>query len=300
MRGVYANEILDGLMDLHRHGEFPGYAVGFPSLDELYRVKPGCTTYITGTPSHGKTQFLFEVLMRLAVTHGQRHVLFTPETGDARSVWAKLISTYTQKHIGPQPRLGKNPMTELELIRAAAYLSTCFMVVDDEHASTSPEALIAFTEGIKKEFALNTLTLDPWNELDHDFTSRGGREDKYLEYTLGGLRRAARANNIHIFVVVHPKTPQKNQDGSRNPPDAYDMSGGASWYNKAEAILCVHRPDENQNLTEIRVQKAKPEIIGMKGTALLKYDRQTGRYSEWYGLQELPVQSAFLFDGNKF
>lgn len=280
MKNVSFLDIAGSINDLFMKGQDRGFSTGFKRVDEFYRVKMGCTTYITGIPSYGKTQFLFEILMNTSVNHGLRHAIYTPETGSAQDVWIKLIQTYTKKRFNDYGANGSERMTLKEVNMAGNYLTQFFTVIDSGEESPSPGSLLSFAVKLKSEFNPNTLTLDPWNELAHNFALAGGREDKYLEFTLGEVRRAARAQNIHIFIIAHPRTLKMDSSGKYNAPTAYEISGGGAWYSKAESIICIHRPDEDTNITQVMIQKAKPAIIGKKGVAELTYSLATGRYSE--------------------
>ena len=133
-------------------------------------------------------------------------------------------------------------------------------------------------------YQINTVSLDPWDELEHELN--GLREDEYLKKWLSRIRRFARKHNVHFNIVAHPKTPQKDKNGNYLPANAYDISGGSKWYNKGEAILALHRPLEmdtgepNTNMVKIMIQKAKPKCIGVKGVVELYLDRAKNRYYE--------------------
>lgn len=280
MKALTSTDLSGKINDIYKKGQNRGVSTGFKNIDELYRIKLGCTTYITGIPSHGKSQFLFEILMNTAVNNGMKHALFTPETGTPVDIWIKLIETYTKKRFSEHGNIGLERMTQRELSQATNYLSQFFILIDPEEDQLTPGNFLKFAESLKREHGIHTLTLDPWNELDHDFNSKGGREDKYLEFTLGEVRRAARAQKIHIFLIAHPRTMQQNAGGNYDAPTAFQISGGAAWYAKAESIICIHRPDIFSNLTQVHVQKAKPAIIGKQGRAELFFSMKTGRYTE--------------------
>lgn len=283
MKLISGIDISARLNDLYQKGQDRGYSSGFKGVDPYYRVKLGCTTYITGIPSHGKSQFLFDMLMNLSINEGVKHVLFTPETGETHDVWIKLIEMYTRKRFSKHGYIGEHQMSQKDLSLATGFLSEFFRVIDPMESSTSPQNFLEFAESIQQDFPFQTLTLDPWNELDHDFTIKAGREDKYLEFTLGEVRRASRKMQIHTFLVAHPRTKLRNAAGDYDAPTAYEISGGAPWYSKAESIICVHRPDEMIDSTEIIIQKAKPAIIGKKGKATLNFNIKTGRYDDPFG-----------------
>ena len=276
------NEVKGEVMSLYQNGQDRGESTGFKSLDEYYRVKKGCMTYITGTPSHGKTHFALELLLNLTESKGWNHAIFTPETGSDAEITALLMEKHTKKRFD---RFWNERMSEKEAEVTLGYLSQAFFLIDQDETMTVDKVLKEVLE-IKKDHGVDSFMIDPWNELSHDFSGNGGREDKYLEFTLGKIRRFAREHHLHAFVIAHPKTLHKNSNGSYEPATAWDISGGAPWYAKGESIICVYRPDET-NRSEIIIQKAKPPIIGKKGSCDLYYDIKTGRYYEFYNGRDL-------------
>lgn len=252
-----------------------GNYIGFDSLTEYYNVKLGCTTYIGGIPAHGKTEFLFEILMNMSEFYGWKHLLFTPETGTP----AEIIGELAHKFIGKPFIKNDFQMSETEKYQADAYLDEFFTVVDAGEGDMTIDDLLRIASDLKKEIDVKTLSIDPWNELKHDFEIAKGREDKYLEYMLGKIRRFARENKMHIFIVAHPRT-LRPLDGKYEAPTAFELSGGAAWYSKAESILCIHRPGIESTAVEIHIQKVKPKHIGKKGMIGLFFDWQKSRYYE--------------------
>jgi twinkle protein len=119
--------------------------------------------------------------------------------------------------------------------------------------------------------------IDPWNEVEHLFN--GLSETQYISQELTKIRRFARLNGIHIWIVAHPTKLQKNSQGKYDPPTMYDISGGAHWRNKADNGICVYR-DFETNQTEIIVQKIRFKEIGKLGSAKLKYT-YSGNYKAW-------------------
>lgn len=287
---VRLNDIMGKVESFITNPTHKTYAIGIPDLDKHYRVVLGRTTWVGGIPSHGKSEWTFEMQIRLSENHGFKHLIYTPETGEAEEVYAEIISKYTKM------LLRENAFNRLTLDHArhaAAFVNSHFIVRDMSENIPSPHDFIEEVKGFIKEEKIHTLTIDPWNELYHDFGPHGGREDKYLEYTLGLIRRFARKEDIHTFIVVHPRTLRKNSDGFYEPPTAFEFSGGAPWYAKGDSILCVHRPFEfsdteyERTFVDIHIQKAKPKYIGFKGTFKCDYDLQTGRYKPrhedvWY------------------
>lgn len=284
------NDIYGKFEDFIQNPLRKAYAIGIPEFDKLYKVVLGRTTWLGGIPSHGKTQFLLEMLIRLSENHGFRHLIYSPETGEAEEIYAELMCMYTKTLLREN---AINRLTKERAAHAAAFIHHHFIVRDmTENMPTPKEFIEEVGEFIKTE-KIQTITIDPWNEIYHDFNPHGGREDKYLEFSLGLIRRFARKEDIHTFIVVHPRTLRKNSEGIYEAPTAFEFSGGAPWYAKGDSILCAYRPFEfsdteyERTYVDIIVQKAKPKYIGFKGTFKCDYDLQHGRYrprheDKWY------------------
>ena len=283
MKLVHPSDIQQQVLHRYENGVDIGFNIGFSCLKDLYRVKLGCTTYYTGAPTSGKTEFLFEILLNLSDFYGWKHVIHTPETGSPVDIVAELAHKYVRKNF--KSGYG-NRMSEQELYAAIAWINEHFIILDaDDVAGCSLGMFLKEIDSLAINYSFQTVTIDPWDELEHDMA--GLREDEYLKKHLSYIRRYARKNNIHFNIVAHPKTPQKDQNNNYLPATAYDISGGSKWYNKGEAILSLHRPSElpdgepNTNMVLVMVQKAKPKEIGTKGTAELYFDLKANRFYEF-------------------
>ena len=60
------------------------------------------------------------------------------------------------------------------------------------------------------------------------------------------------------------------------------------WYAKAQSLVVVHRnwDDPNDYTTLIKVEKAKPRIVGKKGQVDLTYFGALGIYKDKYSTKE--------------
>lgn len=280
---VRLNDIQKKVIELINNPSVKVYSLGFDSLDPYYKIVLGSTTYIGGQPSHGKTEWLFEMLIRLTQLHGFRHLIYSPETGMAEKIYLELTCKYLSKVY----REGAfNRITEFDFINASAYIHEYFIVRDMTEISPTPDEFLKEINETVIEMKINTISIDPWNEMIHHFGDSGGRQDVYLERALSKTRTFARLYNLHLFIVAHPKTLQKNKEGKYDAPTAYDLSGGGTWYAKADSIICVYRPNEFSDIihertyVQIIVQKAKPKEVGVKGDINFNYDWHTGRYFE--------------------
>jgi twinkle protein len=268
------------------------YSLDIPELDPFYKIVLGSTTYIGGTPGHGKSEFLFEMLIRLSEKYSFKHLIFTPESGFAEDIYLELACKYLGKSNRPN---AFNRITKTDFYNTIGFITEHFIVREVEDKTPSPTSLMQEITECIYENEIKTVTIDPWNELLHNFSefNDGGRQDVYLEIALSNVRAFARKHKLHFFVVAHPRTLQKNKEGKYDPPTAYELSGGGTWFAKADSILCVHRPLEHSDthfertFVDIHVQKAKPKSVGMKGTAEIDYDWVTGRYKSREGSKQI-------------
>ena len=133
---------------------------------------------------------------------------------------------------------------------------------------------LVYREGIK------VLVIDPWNEIEHSIP-QGQREDQYISNQLAKIRRFARVNGVHVFVIAHPRQLEKDKHGNYPPPTAYDIAGGAMWRNNADNILCVHRPSMQTGETEVYIQKIRFRRNGKAGGKMrFKFHVGTSTYHE--------------------
>jgi hypothetical protein len=269
------SDLKEKLSHLYDIGVSPGVHIGFECLRELYTVKLGTFTLIGGYPSHGKTEFLLEILMNTAQFYGWRHGVFTPETGEPDEVAAELESKWMRKafgHPGHQYRMGKD-----EHYRAMDELEDQFFIVNNNVAELTVDKMLSVALKLKKEKNIDTFTIDPWNDLTHRFE----RQDVYLEEVLVKIRKFCHKHNMHFFILMHPRT-KAPVEGKLPVPTFHDYSGGGAWASKGFSIICMYRPDTG-NRAEVIMQKVKPKCVGKKGDAVLYFDWKTSRYYEKVG-----------------
>ncbi len=277
---------------LYDKGIVRGKDVGFTCLRKLYSIKPGCTTYIMGSPTSGKTELWFEFLINLSEFYGWKHVIYTPETGTKDEVVAELCSKYLKK---PFYKNYSGFMSDSERYKALAWLNEYFYIIDPGDKDISVTQFYAEVDRLERELSvtIQTTTIDPYNELKHDMKETGGRQDLYIETMLGICRRNAMKHNRHNCIITHcaDQKPVTTDGITYYPaPTAREYAGGQAWYRKGLGMIGVWRPPvglrdssgkpyEN-NEAHIIIHKAKPKGIGEKGIAKLFFDWQKNRYYE--------------------
>ena len=128
-------------------------------------------------------------------------------------------------------------------------------------------------------FGLNGLVVDPWNTLEHKFGD-GENETNYVSRVLSELSAFAKLNEIHIWVVAHPR--KMENDNNRRPvvPSPYDISGSANWFNKCDNAITIHRHrSDEDDYVGVHVHKIRFQYKnGKPGMGKLNYNVKTGKY----------------------
>lgn len=291
-------EVLSKVEELHEAGLQRGHSTGWPGMDEYMTLKLGTTFYIYGQPFSGKSEWWFEVLVNATCLEGWKHAIFSPETGQAHNIVAELISKFAGK---PFYSNLQGSITKEELYKWANYIDHHFLILDaKEDEPLTFDDLIRLTDDWENDYGkIHTLTIDPWNELTHDFWSEdGGRQDIYLEKALGKFRRNAIKRNRINCIITHISDQQLiEKDGKRfyPKPTPRQIAGGQAYYRKGMNMIGVWRPpvgllDDKgrpyeQNEVILDVSKFKPKGVGKKGEHTMFFDAHRNAYYEIGTLQ---------------
>jgi thymidine kinase len=284
----FENEILD----FHKSGIQRGEYVGFKSLEALYTKKKGSMTFILASPHSGKTEFNLEILLNLSLKYGEKHVIFSPETGDYKDLAKELISKYIRK---PFFASDINACSESEIYNAIAFLSDKFYIVDNDENSFTFDDIISQVKVLEAEnrIKIDNILFDPYNEVKHNMSEFGSRQDLYIEDAVGKLRRYAKKENKHVFICMHPQDQQPITENGVTyypPPHPRQSAGGQSFFRKAMAFIILWRPpfgfnDKDgqpykENETHVIIAKAKPKGSAKLGTCKLFWDWKKNRFYE--------------------
>jgi hypothetical protein len=211
---------------------------------------------------------------------GYKWALFAPEDFPAHEFYHDLVEILLGEDMTPN---NYKRHTRATYEQTYDYISKHFFFVYPKDISSTPEYIKErFLELIIKE-KVNGVVIDPFNQLDNDYSKVGGRDDKYLEVVLADFKRFAQINNIPFIIVAHPKGGiKKDAKGNYECPDVFDLAGGAMWNNKMDNILIYHRPyrGENPELTNCQLHSKKIRrqktvgAIGVLDFNLKRYSRR--------------------------
>lgn len=277
--GIYTvNDLSDAVDELYEQGLTAGASTGWRTLDNYYTVKRGQWTVLVGVPSHGKSSWLDAVMVNLAMQHGWKFCICSPENQPIQRHIASLMSLWAGEPFSSGMVDRMSPKTRDE---AKAWVQNHFVFILPLLKDFTVEGVLDLVSEVKSRRPVDGIVIDPWNELEHQRPS-GINETEYVSQSLSFLRKYARAQDTHLWLVVHPTKLQKDRSTQLYPvPTLYDAHGSAHFRNKADMGVVVWRDLEDESQpTQIHVQKVRFKECGRIGIAELYYDRLTGRFSE--------------------
>jgi hypothetical protein len=269
---------------MRENGTPRGEDTGFKCLDDLYSIKQGTYTFILAPPHHGKSEFAFELAFNQAQKYGKKSLIYSPETGSVEDIYAEFIHKYTGK---PFYKSTQGHIEEKEYYQAINYIDEVFSIVDSDEKSYGFNDILSLVTDEK------IILTDPYNELKHDMSTYGSRQDLYIEDFCGDLRRYCKKNKKHWMLTLHPAHQALVSDGGLRyypMPLAREAAGGQALLRKAMTWINMWRPpiglkDENgqpyrDNIVLINIEKAKPKGVATRGQTQLFFDWKRNRFYE--------------------
>jgi hypothetical protein len=303
------------LESLRNNGVVKGEATGFAELDKLYSIKQGTYTIIFAEPRHGKSEFIFEMILN-QTRFDKRSLVCSPETGSYEEIIAELVHKYTGRSM---IKSEYNALSDKEFYDAIAWLSEWFIVLDTDEKSYSVPELFEYAEKWEKENhkKIHIIVGEPFNELEHDMTPFSGRQDLYIEWMYGFIRRECRKTKKHFMISLHPAQSQSIMKNGRvyfPKPSPRNAAGGQASYRKAMTWITLWRPptfildddgrDYKDNEVHVYIDKAKPKGVAFVGVMKLYFNWKKNRYfaNQWgkdvYAFEEQETKTRNITEPN--
>jgi len=271
-------DYVEQISELYLNGSPKGESTGWRGLDQYYTVKQGQFTVVTGEPGAGKSSFVDAMAINLAKIHGWKFCVFTPENMPIEEYFKTLAEKFINKPFdkGVTPRI-----TPQELEGAIRWLSEYFIPIGIEEEEIGVDKILELARVAIYRHGVKGVILDPWNEVEHDFN--GLSETQYTSKILSRIRKFARYNGIHFWLVAHPAKMYRNKAGQYPEVTLYDIAGSANFKNKADNGIVIKIGEGH---IVVDVQKVRRRTIGKRGQCLLEYNPVTGNYRDTSQLSE--------------
>ena len=279
-------DVTEDAIDLLLKPDSKGLSTGWVGLDEFYRISPSEVTVITGVPNMGKSEWMDALMINMVQDYGWTFGIFSAENFPVKHHLLKLVGKFSGKAFWGDDRLDEKTARS-----SMAVLDDHVKFIGTQEKDVTIESILDQARILNYRYGLNGLIIDPWNTVEHKFRD-GENETNYVSRTLAALSSFAKLNEIHIWIVAHPR--KMEMDNNRKPvvPTPYDISGSANFFNKPENCVTVHRhKDDNEDYVGIHVQKVRFQYKnGRPGDAKLQYDIHNGRYNDY---TDRPAEALF-------
>jgi hypothetical protein len=289
---IYSQKELEQqLIEHYLGGGGKTFYCGFKALSPYYSVHEGGRTDWTGYPGSGKTELLLEVLNNTSEYYGHKHLIHMPDAGSVAEIISKIMHKMSGKQVKEfyydkdgNKVIIQDRLTQDEIKILLPKVLNNFVIFKPDGKSSkavTPKEYWQFASDNKKYLGIFSAVIDSWNYMKHDVPSNL-RYDQWLEGTLSFANDLAESSKLHLHTIIHPKSPIK-KDGKVQIPDMHELKGGSEWANNGKSIIVVHR-EFDSNITDIKINKAKPEVVGIRGFTNLFYDVKLGRFYETNGI----------------
>lgn len=257
---------LYSLADLPQRGSVAkqAFGSGWPELDEIFKFYLGQFVVLTGIASHGKSTFMLNILLKMALERGVGSFLYVPENESHLREKLRLIWRGSEKKF---EHFCRSQCTIQSAIPQAQY----------EPAHTIDWVLDRAAWAVDHR---NTeiVFIDPWNELD-----RARKRDELMTDYIGRclmlIKDFCRSMNAIVIIAAHPTKAIGNNGGK--VVSLADIEGSMNWYNKCDNGLIVVR--ESGNTSKIISAKVREIGAGKVGTCHFMVDPSTGQFTPQYG-----------------
>jgi twinkle protein len=241
------------------------FGAGWPELDQILKFYLGQFIVLTGIAGHGKSTFMLNVLLKMALEQRVGSFLYVPENESHLREKLRLIWRGNEKQF---EHFCRSQCTIQSAIAHAQY----------EPAHTLDWVLDRAAWAVTNR-GVEVVFIDPWNELDRA-RKRDEMMTDYIGRCLMLVKDFCRTMNAVVVIAAHPTKAIANTGGK--VVSLADIEGSMNWYNKCDNGLIVVR-DVVTNTAKIISAKVRELGAGKVGTCHFTVDPATGRFEPQYG-----------------
>ena len=242
----------NSILDFNEKG-IQNYSIGFD--DEFFKMAFGEWSIVTGIPNSGKSDFLDQVIINLALSNNFRTAFYSPESFPYEGHVKRIANKIKKKNCT------RDDLNEVkDFVQEHFY----FLKIDLENL-TLKGILDKFRELVLSK-GVNVLVIDPYNMLDHS----AQKDYSYIGRILSEITQFVQQTGTHLFLVAHPRKLEVN-NGRYSVPTPYDISGSSDFFNKAYNCITVFREigeksEYDSDPVRIYIQKVKRKENGKQGS----------------------------------
>ena len=278
---VTIEDVADDAIDLFNKPEHLGLSTGWIDLDDHYRISHSEVSVVTGVPNMGKSEWMDALMINMVQEYGWKFGIFSAENFPVKHHLLKLVGKFAK-----QPFWGDNKMSEEVARSSMNVLNDHIKFIGTQESSVTIESIMEQAKILNYRYGLNGLVIDPWNTIEHKFGD-GENETNYVSRVLSQLNTFAKVNELHIWVVAHPRKMENDANRRVIVPSPYDISGSANWFNKCDNSVTIHRHiTQDEDYVGVHVHKVRFQYKNGKPTTgrppvKLSYNIGNGTYGTY-------------------
>lgn len=269
------DDLFAEVCDYYENGYPKGYDAGIGEFDNLLTFSTGQYTTVTGSPGSGKSEFVDYVSTALAKRHQWKFAVCSFENPASIHV-TKLM----EKFVGLSFNFRKDPdhrMNKEQFEEGVYMVDKYFQFINISQADVSINGILLKLRELVVRTGVKGIIIDPWNYIEHKIPD-SQTETQYISECLTLIKEFCMRNDVHLFLIAHPKKLVKDQRTKQYPvPTMYDISGSAHFFNKTDNGISVHR-DFNTNVVDVYVQKIRFSWLGKIGFTTFSFNTFTRQY----------------------
>ena len=267
---ISASEWELGVRWYYDQGGIPdGLTIDLECLVRHEKLEKGYFGVTSGFPGSGKSTFTLFKCLSLAVEHGWRICLYSPEKFPYKLLFHELATML----IGRE--LTHEKVDEDTFVDAMKFLREHFYIVDANRCKGIDDILETARQ-ISIRYGIDMTVIDPANWIDQT-EAKGGDPLERANYVIGQVVDFAQVENQLTWMVAHPRKPPLVKDGKQYVPEMWDIAGTSDYANKATWVEILER-DLSQKRTIIHIKKVRFGHLGDVGECCVRMDSENHRF----------------------
>ena len=289
----------------------PAYKTGYSSLDSFIGFTPGAITLIAGRPSHGKTTFMFNLLLEMSKLYQDESFYFFTYEEPLKNISIKLLNRlidtdlrgYFSEAKGlPTPTnyefiksYIKAKRTDISQIEEGKGLlkelidSQRIKVIDRNYSVEELSSLIAY---ITKKERIGCLFIDYIQRMRTDAKTQDMRTK--IAHISDSVLQIAK--NSGLPIILGAQLNRATQDSKGGKPKLENLKEAGNLEEDANTVLSVYNESREKDETsegesykgvrevELEIKALKNREGEVNQTALLTFDKWTGVIKNIEGL----------------
>lgn len=259
-----------GVHEYYEMGRIPeGLTIDLEPLAALEKLEKGYFGVTSGFPGSGKSTFTLFKALSMAVEHGWRICLYSPEKFPYKLLFHELATMLIGR------RLSAETVDEHTYRQAMDFLEAHFYVVDANRCKGIDDILETARQ-IRLRHQTDMTIIDPANWVDQT-QAKGGDSLERTNYIISQVVDFAQVENQLTWMVAHPRKPPLMKDGVAYVPEMWDIAGTSDYANKATWVEIMQR-DFAQKRTMVYVKKVRFGHLGSVGECCIRMDEESHRF----------------------